>query len=270
MEKKSKSSARTPDKRTILIISAVILATAVVIALVILLSHKPAEKAPAAPSPTVAPLDESLLHGEPAKAELFTGTWISYANGSQLTYTYDDDGCAIFRHENGSVSEYHYEIQDDRVIQTRGDKRQVYIWSPVAITFFTDRTYGESSDITYQIGERIGDFAGFMYVKGDYLFIGRLCMCREEAAHASDGNTSLEGVWTGTSGDRVTFTADGQYHYREKGVDYDGTYSCNEAEHKLYLTLEGEGTSVLSDTEWGIDGRVLHLQSHYYFRDPVE
>ena len=214
---------------------------------------------------TASEPDEALLHGEPVAAELLVGSWVSYTDGMKLIYSYDDDGCAVFRSDNGAVSEYHYEIQGDRVIMTGGEKRKVYIWTPLAETFISDHPYGETAHLTSLIREQVEDFSGYLYVQGDYLYSGKLCMCREDQLDGYD-DSSLVGSWTGAAADRVTFTADGGYHYREMSYDYDGTYRYDAEADKLTLILDGEGT-VLSDADWDLNGRVLRIQKRYYFRD---
>ena len=219
--------------------------------------------APTSPDPT---LDEAMLRGEKADAALFTGSWVSYPNGNKITYTFDDDGCAIFLNDEGEGSEYHFEIEDDRIVMTSGEKRRVYIWSPRAVTFIADYQYGEAANITELIREQIRDFGGYMYVRDDYLYIGRLCMCLKERLE-SDDDDSIVGSWAGADGDTVTFTADGGYHYRDQGLDYDGTYEIDRDADRLILSLPGTDDSVLTGSAWSVKGRLLRLGKHYYFRN---
>lgn len=222
--------------------------------------------APAAQDPTI---DDKMLHGETADAGLFIGSWVSYPKGNKVTYTFDDDGCAIFLNAEGNGSEYHYEVEGDRIIMTSGEKRRIYIWSERALTFLADNQYGEISHLTALIREKIEDFSGYMYVKDDYLYLGMLCMCRTEQMSGFDDD-SLVGNWTGADGDRVTFTADGAYSYIEYGIEYNGTYSIDEENDRLILSLPGTDDSVLTGVQWGVGGRVLHLGKHYYYRDTDE
>ena len=218
--------------------------------------------APTAPLPTV---DEAYLHGEAVSAEMFIGSWVTYSGESEVIYTFDDDGCAIFQYASGGGAEYHWKLEGDRIILTSGEKRKVYIWAPRAVTFIADHQYGEAANVTALVRDQIADFTGFAYVEGDYLYMGRICLCRRETLDSFD-DRSLAGSWTGCDGDRVTFTEDGAYHYRCEGYDYDGSYRIDD-DGRLILHLDGTDDSVLSDPEWGVSGRVLHLQKHYYFRD---
>ena len=265
----SAPAAREKRRRTVLIGAICAVAVTAIVVCVILFSGRADKPAETKAQPTAAALDESLLKGETMAVDPIVGSWVSYADGKKITYTFDDDGCAIYRSEDGSASEYHFEIQGDRFIQTSGEKRRVFIWSPVATGFVADHEYGEAADITARVREQIENFSGYMYVDGDYLWFGQLCLCAEEKLTGSDSD-SLVGSWTGAAGDRVTLTADGAYHYRDMKLDYDGTYRIDEETGNLILHLDGTDDSVLVPGEWQVNGRVMHMRKRYYFRDTAE
>ena len=206
-----------------------------------------------------------FVFGKKTAPDQLNGRWISYSAGMQVVYEYGD-GKATFSDANGNESAYDYVIEDDRVILTNEDKRQVYLWTPDAVTLMSEHEYGEVGQIMSDEAEKTEDFAGYIYVEGDYLYVGRLCMCREDRLDGFD-DTSIVGRWTGCAGDLVTFTADGGYHYRDYGFDYDGKYAVDGDNLKLTL---GDQTTLLRDAEWGVSGRVLHIRNQYYFRNTDE
>lgn len=214
-------------------------------------------------------VDEEWLHGTDVDRALIVGTWVSYLGDRRVEYAFDDDGCSFVTYEGYESAEYQYEIQGDRFIRSRGENRQVYIWSERAVTFIADHEYGEAANLKALIGDRIENFAGYMYVQGDYMYLGKLVLCRKEKTEGFDSE-SIVGSWTGVEGDRVTFTADGAYHYRQEGHDYNGTFSVDEATGDLNLVLDGNPGITLKPGEWDIFGRVLRLREICYFRDSEE
>lgn len=204
------------------------------------------------------------VHGEPIRADLLQGEWVTYYNGLRIEYIYDGAGNAVFTDASGNSAEYQYTTQGDRLIQTSGEKKQVYLWSDAAVHLLSDHTSVESTRMVSDLYDEIEDFNGFIYVDGDILYIGRLVMCREEAM--TQGDDSLVGSWIGTQGDCVTFTEDGEYHYREEGVDYDGKYDLLEDGAHLKLIL-GKYSTTYTEEDWGVKGRTLYLNQRYYFRE---
>lgn len=262
---KTTQAAKPAPKRSIMILAAaiaVIVIAAAVTVILIVTGAKPAETV----QPTEATTNsELILSGEPARADLLVGSWVSYFSGKRIVYVYDDDGCADFSDEDGATH-YHYKTEGDHLIQTSDTSHQVYIWTPAAKTFIADHSYGEARNIIALAGEQIEDLYGYVYVEGDYLYLGKLIFCREERL-VDDGNNSLVGSWTGAAGDRLAFDADGAYHYREESYDYHGTYQLSEDGKELTLQMEGQSGSVLLDGEWEVSGRILRSRNRYYFRD---
>ena len=191
------------------------------------------------------------------------GSWISYYNGETVTYSYDGSK-ATFSDSHGNTTEYDYTVSGDTITLTNGKKTMVYLWTPDAVDFIADHEYGEARQLEADQAGQTENFKGYAYVKSDFLYIGTLCMCREDKL---DGftDTSLEGEWLGAAGDRLSFDADGGYHYKECGLSYDGTYEIDEDADKLTLTLSDD-TIVYEDEQWGVSGRVFHINNQYYFR----
>ena len=151
---------------------------------------------------------------------------------------------------------------------TNDEKTQVYIWDEQAVTFMCDHPYGEMNTLMVEKMKENKDFKGYMYVDGDFLYVGKLCLCRSERLEGFDDG-SLVGEWVGAAGDKLSFDSDGGYYYKDSGYEYNGTYELNEEDSELTLILGGEGT-VLEGPQWGVNGRVLNIQDQYYFRASAE
>ena len=261
-KKNDKTAEKTAlNKKKLIITAALCVILAAVVIIVILC---PKGKSQPASATRDEPVTIQRTPGVTVSPELFAGSWVTYTNGLRVEYTYDDAGSATFSDANGNESVYHYEIDGDLIILTREEKRQVYLWSPEAVRLIPDHAYGEMMQIIYDTGLEIDDLAGCMYVDGDFLYVGKLTMCREEKLDPEE-DASLEGSWIGAAGDRITFNADGTYDYREEGNDYHGRFKLDDTGEQLTITLSGEST-VYTHDDWHIHGNMLHIQKRYYFK----
>ena len=206
-----------------------------------------------------------LIYGY-SPSNLLPGSWVSYYNGTKLIYEFTGDGKAIFSNEKGNKSEFEYSVDGSTVTLTSGEYSHIYYWSSKAKTFLSDHQYGEWQQLIADEANDTPGFSGYIYVDGDLLYMGSITMCKESAVDISD-EVDFVGDWTGAGGDKLTFKKDGSYYYKDYGLEYNGSYELDENTGSLNLILEGDKTTVTSE-QWGIEGRVLHINDQYYFYDP--
>ena len=217
-------------------------------------------------SPATQAVGETIRTvGTEAQADLLIGKWVSYLDGLRFTAEYTADGSLTYIDANEDVYEYTYTVEGDRVTLTKDNKRQDYLWTADALTFILDHRSGEAEQLIYEGSSVIEDMSGYIYVNGDFLYIGKMCMCRESALDGAEDQT-LAGTWIGAEGDKVVFDAEGGYHYRQFSEDFDGEYIYDEAAGTLKLIMSNK-SNTYSGEEWGIEGRVLHIKNMYYFRE---
>lgn len=214
-------------------------------------------------TPVVTETSEVKTVGDPAEVDKLTGKWVSYNEGLRFTAEYDGQGKLSYISALGAESEYACSAEGDKIVQTKGGKRQVYLWTDYAVTFMSDHSYNDINLLSREAGQTIQDFYGYIYPDGDLLYIGKLIMCRESVADGED--QPLEGIWVGAAGDRVAFDSDGGYHYRQYGEDFDGEYVYDESSGDLELSMSGT-TNTYSSDSWGIEGATLHINNQYYFK----
>ena len=195
------------------------------------------------------------------------GEWKSYVNDKEITYTFSG-GHAVFADDSGTATEYDYTISGSDIVFKNSNKEKHYKWTADAVIFLSSHQYGEVQKLLSIERAEDKNFSGYMYVDGDFLYIGMICMCRAERMTGYTDD-SIEGDWIGAAGDKVSFNSDGSYYYKDYGQEYNGTYSVDKDESKLILTL-GDDSTVYHDAQWGINGRVLNIEKQYYFRDSEE
>ena len=211
---------------------------------------------------SVAVIAAVLVFGNTPE-NMIKGEWRSYRGDLGLTYSFGEDGKAVFADDEGNIGEYTYSFDDGFLTLYNGEKTYVYQWSDIAVNFLCDNQYGEIRNIIALRADEIEDFSGYAYCDGDFLYIGLLNFCRTSKLD-TDAGEGLQGRWIGTAGDRLSFGSDGSYAYREYEVDYNGTYSVDDS-GDLILTLKGQD-SVVEKDKWGIEGRTLRISDRYYFR----
>lgn len=274
MEKKSPKensaeNATVHSKAKIIAIVAVILAVVAAAAVIIIMNSRPdqtdkkekAQKKQEKEVVTVTPCD---AEDEKIFSDSLIGKWSSYTkDGVAFTYSFDKDGTAHYKKDGENAIEYTYTFEDGIFTIKGADKNFAYLCSKDAVGMAANHHYGAIQTMYAEKAEEIPDFNGCVYISDDFMYLGTVCLCKDDKLAGFDNNT-IEGDWLGVKGDTVSFSADGSYSYHDDGEEYNGQYSVNSADGALSITLRNK--TDFSKDKWGIDGRVLHIDKQYYFK----
>lgn len=218
--------------------------------------------------PTEAATEITITPADKEDSELFLkalpGTWSSYTKeGVAYTYTFEENGTVHYKKNGENAVDYTYVLKDDLLTIKGSQKSFVYQLSKDAVGMMANLHYGQIKNLFAKSEETIRDFNGCVYINDDFLYLGTVCMIRDDKVKTDDA--SLEGDWLGVVGDKLTFNANGSYDYLDNSEKYKGKYTVSEDGKQLTLTLSGN-TNDYDDTLWGINGRVLHIKNQYYFK----
>lgn len=262
------------SKKKILVVVAIILVAAIAAAAVIWIFNSNNDRKNAADdekktaATQIASKKISVTPCDEEDAQIFsdslTGAWSSYTkDGVAFTYTFEDDGTVHYKKDGENAEEYTYTFEDGLFSIKSAEKNFVYQCSKDAVGMMADYDYGAVKNFFAEKEEEIPDFNGCVYIADDFMYLGTVCLCRDDKLGGFDG-TTIEGDWLGVSGDTVHFSSDGKYVYRDGGADYNGTYSVDDEKKVLTITLTN--TTEYDKTKWGIEGRVLHIDNRYFFK----
>ena len=193
------------------------------------------------------------------------GAWSSYnKEGEPYTYSFDKDGKVRYQIHDHDPIDYTYTVKDGYLTIQNDDSKFVYQCSKDAVGMMARLHNGEWQTDFTKIAETVPDFNGCVYIDGDILYLGKVCLCRSDALKDAD-NAALEGDWVGVIGDTISFKSDGKYEYVENAEKFYGTYTVDNDKQTLTLKLSEEPV-VYKKGEWGIDGRVFFIKGRYYFK----
>ena len=255
-----KSDGPAVSRKAIVICIICTVISAAITVSVLVMGNKPDDS-------VIAEKPDDIIITENPDGDSLIGEWMTYSGGKTVTYSFDGSK-AVLTDADGDESVYDYTIDGNVITLSNSAKTKRFEWTSSAVRFQCDHAYGEARGLLAEKQEKDSDFTGYMYVDGDFLYIGALCMCD---ASRMDGytDTSLVGEWVGAAGDKLRFGSDGSYYYKDSGIDYNGTYTVDEGSDTLTLFLGGEGT-LLDGPAWGVSGRVLHINDQYYFRTETQ
>ncbi len=266
MEKKKKNNGRI-----FYIILAVI--ACLVIAVYFIFFHRPhskndtsaASKAPA----TTAATEFVITPGDAEDEQLFRksliGAWSSYTkDGEAYTYTFDQDGSVRYKKEGENAVDYSYTFKDGLLTIKGGEKDFVYQCSKDAVGMMANLQQGAWKNLFSKTAEKIPGFNGCVYIVDDFMYMGTVCLCRDDRLDGFDLK-SIDGDWLGVMGDTIRFDKDGKYTYVNNAEKARGEYVADFDKKTLTITLNGKSTEYDADC-WGLNGRVFRIENQYYFK----
>lgn len=192
------------------------------------------------------------------------GSWSSYnKDGVAYTYIFDDKGGVSYQKDGEDAVAYTYAFEKDYLTIKSDKKSFVYQCSRDAVGMMAKLKDGEWQNAYADVETRVEGFNGCVYIDGDILYLGSVCLCRTDKLNSE--NMSVEGEWIGAVGDVIAFNADGSYHYTDHATEYDGSYTVDLKKNELALTLAGKTTNYTKGM-WGLAGIVFHIGNQYYFK----
>lgn len=196
--------------------------------------------------------------------EALPGVWTSYTkDGVPYTYNFKEDGSVRYKKDGENAVDYTYTFKDGLLTIKGSEKNFVYQCSKDAVGMMTKLRNGQWQNLFAETAEEIPDFNGCVYIVDDVMYMGSVCLCRDDSLSGFE-TTSLEGDWLGAAGDTISFASDGTYTYVCNAEEVNGSYAVDEDKNTLTIKLSKE--TVYEKDHWGLDGRVFHIENQYYFK----
>lgn len=198
-------------------------------------------------------------------SDALNGVWASYTDkGVPFTYSFSEDGSVRYKKDGENAVDYTYTFEDGFLTIKNDKKSFVYQCSKDAVGMMARMQYGEWKSAFSEMGEKITDFNGCVYIVDDLMYLGSICLCRDDSIK-NFKVTSLEGDWLGAVGDTINFASDGSYTYVQNAEEYHGTYQVDPDKKLLNIVINNHSTDY-DEEKWGLDGRVFHIDDQYYFK----